>query len=228
MKIKTLKIKILIIACLFGLNSVCFAKPTELQEANILIRTAASTSSEQLKDLYLKEACEKYLKLYKKTPTNIDVLVGLANAYLLSNKNKKAYDYLMQAYNINPDNPKVAAALGDYNYMNEEYIIALEYYKLALLSGYLKDIETNLKTAKCYEKLGDKENAILYYTIVSSLVPNSAAAARGLNGISNNEKEKYAIKNKLEKQAIYEAKQESFETMDKDTFNAIQQLNLYK
>lgn len=228
MKIKKLKIKILIIACLFGLNSTCLAKPTVLQEADILVKAAATTSSEQLKTQYLKEACERYLKLYQKSPTNIDILVGLSNAYMLLNNNKKAYDYLMQAYNINPDNPKVAAALGDYNYKNEEYIIALEYYKLALLSGYLKNAETNLKTAKCYEKLGDKDNAILYYTIVSALEPSSAAANRGISGINTVEQEKEAVKDKLEKQAIYETKQESFETMDEDLFNTIQQLNLIK
>ncbi len=228
MKIKTLKIKILIIACLFSLCSACYAKPTVLQEANILVKAAASTSSEELKTQYLKEACDRYLKLYKNSPTDINVLVGLANTYILMNNDKKAYDYLMQAYNIAPDNPKIAAALGDYNYHREEYVIALEYYKLALLSGYLKDIDTNLKTARCYEKLGDKENATLYYTIVSALDPSSAAAMRGLQGINTVELEKEAVKEKLEKQAIYETKQESFETMDSDLFNTIQQLNLIK
>jgi tetratricopeptide (TPR) repeat protein len=71
--------------------------------------------------------------------------------------------------------------MGDFYYSFQEYSTAIEYYKLALASGLLKDFDTNLQTAKCFEKLGDLENAELYYKISMHVNSKSKAVMKKIN-----------------------------------------------
>ena len=81
--------------------------------------------------------------------------------------------YVVKAYNIDPANPNLQKAMGDFHYSFQEYSTAVEYYKLSLASGNLRNFETNLQAAKCFEKLGDLENAKLYYQICNHLDSSS-------------------------------------------------------
>ena len=69
----------------------------------------------------------------------------------------------------------------DFFFNFQEYSTAIEYYKLALASGLLKDLRTNLSTAKCYEKLGDLENAKLYYQICNHIDSSSKRVKEKIN-----------------------------------------------
>ena len=82
---------------------------------------------------------------------------------------------------MNPSDPKLQRAMGDFFYSFQEYSTAIEYYKLALASGLLRDFDTNLQSAKCYEKLGDLKNAELYYKICFHLNSKSREVMNKLN-----------------------------------------------
>ena len=82
---------------------------------------------------------------------------------------------------MNPSDPKLQRAMGDFFYSFQEYSTAIEYYKLALASGLLRDFDTNLQSAKCYEKLGDLKNAELYYQICFHLNAKSKEVMNKLN-----------------------------------------------
>lgn len=94
-----------------------------------------------------------------------------------------AKKYLMKAYALYPEDPSILKAMGDFSYSFDEYNTALEYYKAALAGGLLKDEETNIATAQCYSKLGDSENALLYWQIVLYLNPDSVLAVQKISEI---------------------------------------------
>lgn len=135
------------------------------------------------KNYYLNKAKDYFLAQYEKNQENTAILIGLGKTYCYLDERTNAKNYLMKAYNLCPNNPQTSAALGDFNFYFQDYVTALEFYKLALSSGFLKDYKTNLSTALCHEKLADTKNAILYYKIAQFLNPSSKIAKERLLAI---------------------------------------------
>ena len=152
-----------------------------ISDAEALLKKAKIASIQDEAYEYINKARDLYLKEYEKNPTNIDVLLGLSKVNQLTGDRAEAKLYVLKAYNMNPASPKLQCAMGDFFYSFQEYSTAIEYYKLALASGLLEDYETNLKTAKCYEKLGDLENAELYYKICAHVNSSSKEAKNKIN-----------------------------------------------
>lgn len=154
---------------------------TVIEQANSYLYKSSVAMTQTEKDYYFSKAKEIYTNEYNKNTLNLDAMVGLGRIYTLSDQRRDAKNILMQAYSTYPNNPKIQAALGDFSYAFQEYNNALEFYKLALSSGYLRDYNTNLSSALCYEKLGDMQNAKLYYKIALFLNNDSIIAKERLS-----------------------------------------------
>lgn len=178
-----LLISVLLFLIICGFKPACAA--TNLDNADSYLYKATIAMTQGKKDYYIDKAKEVYTIEYEKNNLNLDAMVGLGKAYSLSDQRADAKNILMQAYNTYSNNPKIQAALGDFNYSFQDYNTALEFYKLALSSGYLRDYRTNLSTALCYEKLGDTKNAKLYYKITLILNPNATEAKIRLSQLEN-------------------------------------------
>ncbi|MBQ3642118.1 hypothetical protein II906_09385 [bacterium] len=143
-------------------------------------KAKTATIVEQSYD-YMNEARKLLEKEYENSPTNVEVLMSLSEVWQLIGDRQQAKIYIIKAYNIKPYDKYVQKAMGDFYFSFQEYNTALEYYKLALATGLLEDYETNVKTAKCYEKLGDLENAQLYYKICNYVNPSSQITKNKVN-----------------------------------------------
>ncbi len=172
--------KFVIIICLFfmGYNS---AFADNFSKADELVRKSSITIIPEESYEYLHKAEYYYKEEYEKNQLNIRALLGLSKVNQLLQNRSEAKLYVLKAYNMKPDNPKLQKEMGDFYYSFQEYSTAIEYYKLALASGLLKDFETNLQTAKCYEKLGDSKNAELYYKICMHVNSKSREVMNKLN-----------------------------------------------
>lgn len=163
----------------FVCNSV-FAD--NFSKAEKLLKKAQNTSVKEESYEYIEQARLLYKEKVDENPTDIEALLGLSKTYQLIQQREDAKLYILKAYNMRPYDPKIQRKMGDFYYSFQEYSTAIEYYKLALASGLLKDFDTNLISAKCYEKLGDLENALLYYKICNHLNPKSKIVLNKLNG----------------------------------------------
>ncbi len=174
---KKIYLAILSLYIIIGAN-VCYA---DMNSAEELLRKAKTASMQEEAFDYIHKARVIYLEEYENNPANIDVLLGLSKVHQLIGDRAEAKLYVLKAYNMEPYNPKLQRAMGDFYYAFQEYSTAIEYYKLALASGLLKDFDTNLQTAKCFEKLGDSENAELYYKISGHVNSTSKEVMKKLN-----------------------------------------------
>ena len=172
--------KILLTACilLFTLNT---AFADNFSQAEKLLRKARAASIPEEGYEYVHKARILYEEEYDKNPLNVQALLGLSKVNQLLQDRAEAKLYVLKAYNMNPKDPKLQRAMGDFYYSFQEYSTAIEYYKLALASGLLRDFDTNLQSAKCYEKLGDLKNAELYYQICYHLNSKSREVMNKLN-----------------------------------------------
>ena len=203
---KKISLKTLIIfVLLLNFNLATFAD--NYSYAQQYIKRAKTASIVEQGYDYLNKARTLLEKDYETDKTNIKLLMSLSEVYQLIGDRREAKLFILQAYNIAPNDMYVQRAMGDFYYNFQEYTTALEYYKLSLLTGLLQDAETNTKVAECYEKLGDFENAEVYYQVVNFINPNSQAAQNKVNEYSSakhpdntqkleNAKYKYLFKDK--------------------------------
>lgn len=140
------------------------------------VREAMAVSDESEKRFKVLKAFYFYKEYLKHYPGNLEALLGAGAMATYLGKEDEAKNILMEAYATYPANPRVHKALGDYSFKFSNFNNAIEYYNLSLSSGNLKDYATNLATAVCYEKLGDKERAIVYYKAALYLNPDSELA----------------------------------------------------
>lgn len=204
MKKNILKSLIFLLCLCFTLQC-CFAD--NIDKAEKLLKKAKLTAVAEESYDYINSARELYEEEYEKTPTDINILLSLSKVHQLLEDRAKAKLYVLKAYNTNPSNPNLQKAMGDFHYSFQEYSTAVEYYKLSLASGNLRDFETNIQAAKCFEKVGDLENAKLYYQISNHLNPSSNSINKKLKGMfveeapdyykeKDNAKYKYLLKRK--------------------------------
>lgn len=182
MKKKLLQITIL---CTLILNTSLCAWADYYSEARQLIRRAKTASINEQSYDYLHQARVILEKEYENNQTNIKLLMILSEVYQLLEDRQQAKLYALQAYNIAPNNMYVQRAMGDFYYAFQEYTTALEYYKLSLITGLLQDFETNVRVAECYEKLGDSQNAEVYFQVCNFLNPDSQAIQNKLNAFAS-------------------------------------------
>lgn len=146
-----------------------------------MLRKAQTATIQEESYEYINKARALYQEEYNLNPLNIQALLGLSKVNQLLQDRAEAKLYILKAYNMYPSDSKLQKEMGDFFYSFQEYSTAIEYYKLALASGLLRDFETNLKSAKCYEKLGDLQNAELYYRICYHLNSKSKEVMKKLN-----------------------------------------------
>lgn len=173
---------LIIILAIISCQNISLAQ-AEFKAAEYYISRAAKANIPETKYALAQRALEEYKTEYDKNNLNLDAMIGMGKAYSLLDNRTEAKQILMSADCIYPNEPKLHVALGDFYFYFQDYNTSLEFYKLALLSGYLKDYKTNLATAICYQKLGDAKNAILYYKICLYLKPNDEIARTKLNSL---------------------------------------------
>ena len=176
--------KILQISIVFSLISFLstnMAFADNISMAEDMLRKAKTASLQDEAYEYIHKARILYEDEYDDNPESIEALLGLSKVNQLIQDRPNAKLYVLKAYNMDPANPKLQRAMGDFYYSFQEYSTAIEYYKLALASGLLRDFETNLQAAKCFEKLGDIENAELYYKISGHVNSKSKEVMKKLN-----------------------------------------------
>ena len=161
-----------------GIN---YSYADNISQAESMLRKAQTASLQDEAYEYIHKARILYEDEYDDNPLSIKALLGLSKVNQLLQDRPNAKLYVLKAYNMEPSDPKLQRAMGDFYYSFQEYSTAIEYYKLALASGLLKDFDTNLQTAKCYEKLGDLENAELYYKISGHVNSKSKEVMKKLN-----------------------------------------------
>ncbi len=177
---KSLRNKLIYTLLIIFLSLNC-AYADNFSQAEKLLRKAQTTSNQEEGYEYIHKARILYEEEYEKNPVNTKALLGLSKVNQLLQDRAEAKLYVLKAYNMNPADPKLQRAMGDFFYSFQEYSTAIEYYKLALASGLLRDFDTNLQSAKCYEKLGDLKNAELYYQICFHLNAKSKEVMNKLN-----------------------------------------------
>ena len=211
---------------IFTANSVY---ADEYNKAEKLLRKAQTASIREEKYEYIVNAREIYENKYNQNQTDIKALLGLSKTFQLTNDRSEAKLYLLKAYNMKPYEAKLQREMADFYYNFQEYSTAIEYYKLALASGLLKDFNTNLATAKCYEKLGDLKNAELYYQICYHL---DSKSKRILNKLNEYTSEKHPDNSEELETAKYkylfkDKKLPESEQTDKDADKIIENINSY-
>lgn len=198
----------------------------EYSKAEKLIRKSQTASIQEEKYEYINEARLIYQSKFEENPVDIKALLGLSKTYQLIGDRAEAKLYVLKAYNMKPYDAKLQREMADFYYSFQEYSTAIEYYKLCLASGLLRDFETNLKTAKCYEKLGDLENAELYYQICYHL---DAKSKKVMNKLNEYESAKHPdntqeLENARYKYLFKEKKLTESEQSDKDAEDIIEKL----
>lgn len=224
MKKYSLKIIALFISFVLSV-SVVYAD--NMSKAEKLLRKAKMTSIQEESYEYVNAARELYEEEYDKNPINTDVLIGLSKTFQLLEDRAEAKLYVLKAYNMYPGDPKMQKAMGDFHFSFQEYSTAVEYYKLSLASGNLRDFETNIQTAKCFEKLGDLENAELYYKICHHLNEKSREVLNKLNEYESSHRpdDTQELEQKKYKYLFKDKKRSEQEQIEEEAEKLIEQLN---
>ena len=155
---------------LFVFSPCVIADSYEDAEYYIYDAENADSLDEKYENVY--QARKIYNNLYQKNPKDIKAILGLYKTYKMSDDPAEAKVYVLKAYNLKPLDPAMQRELGDYYYYIQEYSTAIHYYNKALSSGYLLDFYTNYYAAKCYAKLGEVEQAKLYYQVCNYIDPD--------------------------------------------------------
>lgn len=144
-----------------------------LKQANIdmLLYDKYQTSTE--KYIYLQDAMRYYFLLEKINPTSIEAQIGLARVYDEMNLDKYAKKHFFNALSFNSQNAKANFYFANYYYKRNDYINALNYYKLAYQYGYSKNYEVNYRLGVIYEKLADIQKSQEYYKYALRIKPKN-------------------------------------------------------
>ena len=223
---KNFSVKVLIFfVCLAFSLSASFAD--NMSKAEKLLRKAKMTSVQEESYEYINSARELYEEEFEKNPIDTDVLIGLSKTFQLIGDRAEAKLYALKAYNMYPNNPDMQKAMGDFHFSFQEYSTAVEYYKLSLASGNLRDFETNLQTAKCFEKLGDLENAELYYKICYHLNEKSREVLNKLNEYESSHRpdDTQELEQKKYKYLFKDKKRSEQELIEEEAEDLIEKLN---
>ena len=143
----------------------------EQQKRKDTEHTVEYSQDEEFK--FKHELLKIYENKYEENNRDVENILKLARIHLDLGQRAIAKSYYMQLYNTYPNSPRIQFEMGKFYYECKQYNAALEFFKLSLASGYLKNIEVNEYTRKTYAKLGDEENEALYEKIIEHLNGNS-------------------------------------------------------
>jgi len=113
-----------------------------------------------------------YNILEKINPTNINYPIKLGILYDKINKDRHAKGFLGKAMGIDPNNPEVYFYYGEFYYKRKYYVIALKYYKNSYNKGFNTNYDLLYKLGDIYEKLGDTQSSLKYFTEANQQNPN--------------------------------------------------------
>ncbi|MBP3923759.1 hypothetical protein J6E39_00775 [bacterium] len=155
---------------------------------------SAQTDAERLQ-LGQNALCKYYL-LTKIDYENIYPFVQLARLYIDKNKKRFAKEYLSTALNLDNQNAYANYYYGEYYFKYRDYRRALKHYLIAYNNGYRNLYDLNLKMAIIYEKLGDIQKSIDFYTqaykIDSSQNPEISEKIGSLKQLNYDKSEYYS------------------------------------
>lgn len=144
-----------------------------LKQANMdmLLYDKYQTSTERY--IYLQDAMRYYFLLEKINPTSIEAQIGLARVYDELNLDKYAKKHYFNALSFNNQNARVNYYFANFYYKRNDYINALNYYKIAYKYGYSKNYEVNYRLGIIYEKLADIQKSQEYYKYALRIRPKN-------------------------------------------------------
>ncbi len=119
---------------------------------------------------------------------------GLASEIYFNTKEyEKATETAKNSIKFEPRNPKALMTLGDISFRKKDYKTALAYYKKINVKGY-DEYLTNLKEARCYQKLDNSKKAIDIYTKIMKTYPYAYEAYYDMSFLTPDKKEEYLKK----------------------------------
>ena len=95
-----------------------------------------------------------------------DALRKLGEAYMLENRDAAAFQKLMEAKDLNPEDPYIYFALGNFYFNKKKYDLAIENYSKCLeLKPEFASVRNNLGLV--YLEIGEYDTAISYFSELS-------------------------------------------------------------
>lgn len=154
----------------------------------------AKTDAERLQ-LGQNALCKYYL-LTKIDYENVYPFVQLARLYIDKDKKKFAKEHLSTALNLDSKNPYANYYYGEFYFKYRDYRRALKHYLIAYNNGYKNLYDLNLKMAIIYEKFGDIQKSIDFYSqahkIDSSQHPEISEKLNSLKQLNYDKSEYYS------------------------------------
>ena len=181
------------VGCVFLLNGLftsSFAQNEQdyLREANTFYkRYEYSKNKEDLEKAFL---C--FYKSAQVSPT-LESYLGMGKIFVEKNMHANAKKYLYRALSIDKNDGFTNYYLAILAYLNEEYVKALDLFKIAYQNGLADNYDVNLKLATIYEKVGDFELAKTFYSTAMAIDANDSNSKNNLKNIDELEltKNKY-------------------------------------
>ena len=159
-----------------------------LREANTFYKSyEISKNKEDLENAFL---C--FYKSAQINPT-LESYLGMGKVFVEKNMYTNAKKYLYRALSIDKNDAFTNYYLAILAYVNEEYVKALDLFKIAYNNGLSNNYDVNLKLATIYEKVGDFELAKNFYSTAMTLDANNETVQNNLKNINELElnKNKY-------------------------------------
>lgn len=134
-----------------------------VEQGNIFLNKIEKNETPELNSMYAKKALFYFYTASKNNPPSTEALLGLGKIYLQLDRNEDAKNTFFRAYSLDYYNAETNFCFAEYNYKISDFDSALKFYKIALDLGYKDRNKTIEQIGRCYEKLGDLENALLIY-----------------------------------------------------------------
>ena len=136
-----------------------------------------------------------FLCFYKSAQVNptLESYLGMGKIFVEKNMYANAKKYLYRALSINKNDAFTNYYLAILAYVNEEYVKALDLFKIAYDNGLSNNYDVNLKLATIYEKVGDFELAKNFYSTAMTLKTSDNSFQNNIQNINELElnKNKY-------------------------------------
>lgn len=144
-------------------------------DLNMILAERAKTNVDR--KFYLQEAMHYYFLLEQVDKSSIEAQIGLGRVYDEMKFDRFAKEHFFHAYNFDNHNPKMNLYFGNFYYKRNDFVTAINYYKVAYQYGYSKNYFLNYMLGRTYEKLADIENAKKFYSTAFILNPKDTELA---------------------------------------------------
>src|SRR5574344_248211 len=168
-----MKSRFLLILVIFLLTGSAFAENlSSLNQAQKYFECYQNCESDGIKEEYLNYSIRYFKRALMESPSSIEAMVGLSQAYLYDNSPEKALEILNVARNMYPVNPQINFLIGMFKFKQNQYLEASQYLQTALKSGYSNNYSANFYLYESYKKMGDLKAAKNYLEKCIQLKPN--------------------------------------------------------